>query len=146
MHRYMADRKKALGYDEMHMYDLHIPLVEDAELRLSYEEAFDLVLEGLAPLGKEYGELLKKGRDERWIDVCETEGKRNGAYSIGIYGNHPFVLLNYQKTTHDVFTIAHEMGHAIHSYFSNANQPFAKCDYKIFVAEEIGRASCRERV
>ncbi len=135
MHRYMADRKKALGYDEMHMYDLHIPLVEDAELRLSYEEAFDLVLEGLAPLGKEYGELLKKGRDERWIDVCETEGKRNGAYSIGIYGNHPFVLLNYQKTTHDVFTIAHEMGHAIHSYFSNANQPFAKCDYKIFVAE-----------
>ena len=135
MHRYMHVRKRVLGYDEMHMYDIYPSLVEDAELRLSYEEAFELVLKGLAPLGEEYISLLKKGRDEHWIDVCETEGKRSGAYSIGIYGCHPFVLLNYQPTTHDVFTIAHEMGHALHSYFSNSRQPYAKSDYTLFVAE-----------
>ena len=135
MHRYMQVRKDALGYDEMHMYDIYPSLVEDADLKLSYEDAYELVLKGLAPLGKEYNALLKRGRDERWIDVMETEGKRSGAYSTCVYGTHPFVLLNYQKTTHDVFTIAHEMGHSIHSYFSNANQPFAKADYKIFVAE-----------
>lgn len=135
MHRYMQVRKDALGYDEMHMYDIYPSLVEDADLKLSYEEAYELVLKGLEPLGEEYIGLLKKGRDERWIDVCETEGKRNGAYSIGIYGTHPFVLLNYQKTTHDIFTIAHEMGHSLHSWFSNKNQPYVKSDYKIFVAE-----------
>ncbi len=135
MHRYMQVRKKTLGLDEMHVYDLHVPLVENAELKLSYEEAYETVLKGLAPLGKEYNALLKQGRDERWIDVCETDGKRSGAYSIGIYGNHPFVLLNYQKTTNDVFTIAHEMGHSLHSYFSNKNQPYSKSDYTIFVAE-----------
>ena len=135
MHRYMHVRKRVLGYDEMHMYDIYPSLVEDAELRLSYEEAFELVLKGLAPLGEEYISLLKKGRDEHWIDVCETEGKRSGAYSIGIYGCHPYVLLNYQPTTHDVFTIAHEMGHALHSYFSNSRQPYAKADYTLFVAE-----------
>ena len=135
MHRYMAVRKKTLGYDEMHMYDIYPSLVEDAELRLSYEEAYELVLKGLSPLGVIYAGLLKRGRDERWIDVMETEGKKSGAYSIGIYGNHPFVLLNYQQTTHDVFTIAHEMGHSIHSYFSNEMQPYSKSDYKIFVAE-----------
>ena len=135
MHRYMQVRKETLGYDQMHMYDLYIPLVENAELRLTYEEAYELVLKGLSPLGDEYLTLLRKGRDERWIDVCETDGKTSGAYSIGVYGMHPFVLLNYQQTTHDVFTIAHEMGHSIHSWFSNANQPYAKSDYKIFVAE-----------
>ena len=135
MHRYMAVRKKTLGYDEMHMYDIYPSLVEDAELRLSYEEAYELVLKGLSPLGEIYAGLLKRGRDERWIDVMEPEGKKSGAYSIGIYGNHPFVLLNYQQTTHDVFTIAHEMGHSIHSYFSNEMQPYSKSDYKIFVAE-----------
>ena len=135
MHRYMRVRKKALGFDKMHMYDLYIPLVENAELRLTYEEAYELVLKGLSPLGEEYVALLKKGRDERWIDVCETEGKTSGAYSIGVFGMHPFVLLNYQQTTHDVFTIAHEMGHSIHSWFSNGTQPYAKADYKIFVAE-----------
>ncbi len=135
MHRYMADRKKEMGLDELHPYDLSVPLVENADLKLTYEEAFDLVVEGLAPLGKEYQQLLRRGHDERWIDVEETEGKRSGAYSIGVYGIHPFVLLNYQQTTHDVFTISHEMGHALHTYFSNANQPFAKAEYKIFVAE-----------
>ena len=135
MHRYMHIRKRVLGYEEMHMYDIYPSLVEDAELRLSYEEAFELVLKGLAPLGEEYNALLRKGRDERWIDVCETEGKRSGAYSIGIYGCHPYVLLNYQPTTHNVFTIAHEMGHALHSYFSNSRQPYAKSNYTLFVAE-----------
>ncbi len=135
MHRYIALRKKLMGYDTMYMYDIYPSLVEDAELKLSFEEAYDLVLEGLKPLGKEYLDLLRKGRDEGWIDVMETEGKRNGAYSIGIYGNHPFVLLNYQKTTHDVFTIAHEMGHSLHSHYSNTFQPYPKADYKIFVAE-----------
>ena len=135
MHRYMQVRKQALGLATMHMYDIYIPLVEDAELRLSYEDAYELILKGLAPLGEEYISLLKKGRDERWIDVCETEGKASGAYSIGVYGTHPFVLLNYQQTTHDVFTIAHEMGHSLHSWYSNKTQPYAKSDYKIFVAE-----------
>lgn len=135
MHRYMQVRKKALGYDEMHMYDIYPSLVEGGELELPYEDAYELVLKGLAPLGGEYVSLLKRGRDEGWIDVMETEGKRNGAYSIFVYDTHPFVLLNYQKTTHDVFTIAHEMGHAIHSYFSCAHQPFVKSEYKIFVAE-----------
>ncbi len=135
MHRYMALRKKMMGLDEMHMYDIYPPLVENADMRLTYEEAYETVLKGLAPLGEEYNALLKKGRDERWIDVYETPGKKSGAYSTGVYGVHPFVLLNYQKTTHDVFTIAHEMGHSMHTYFSNRTQPYAKADYKIFVAE-----------
>lgn len=136
MHRYIALRKKIFGYDEMYMYDIHPSMVESADLKLSYEEAYDLILKGLAPLGEEYNALLKRGRDERWIDVCETDGKRSGAYSICVYGApHPYVLLNYQPTAHDVFTVAHEMGHSIHSYFSDAAQPFAKADYKIFVAE-----------
>ncbi len=135
LHRYMAMRKRVLGYEEMHMYDIMPSLVENAELRMSFEDAFELVLKGLAPLGEEYLSVLKRARDERWIDVAETEGKRSGAYSAGVYGVHPYVLLNYQRTTQDVFTIAHELGHAMHSYFSNAAQPFAKSEYKIFVAE-----------
>lgn len=135
MHRYIALRKKLLGLDEQHMYDIYAPLVSDAELRLTYEQACDLVVEGLAPLGAEYTDLLRKGFSEGWVDVCETTGKRSGAYSTGMYGVHPYVLLNYQQTTHDVFTIAHEMGHALHTYYSNANQPYAKADYRIFVAE-----------
>jgi oligoendopeptidase F len=135
LHRYMRLRKKLLGYREMHMYDLHVSLVENAELNLTYDEAFDLVEEGLSPLGEEYHNLLEKGRTEGWIDVYETVGKRSGAYSACAFGIHPYVLLNYQQTTHDVFTIAHEMGHALHSYFSGNSQPYSKSDYKIFVAE-----------
>ncbi len=135
MHRYIALRKRVLGYDEQHMYDIYAPLVEDAELKLSYEDACDLVVEGLAPLGEDYGSLLRRGFAEGWVDVCETPGKRSGAYSTGIFGLHPYVLLNYQQTTSDIFTIAHEMGHALHTYYSNANQPYAKADYRIFVAE-----------
>lgn len=136
LHKYVKDRKETLGYDEMHMYDMYVSLVEDAELKLPYEEAFKLVKKGLAPLGEDYGKLLQKAHDEGWIDVEETEGKRSGAYSVGVYGiEHPYVLLNYQPTTHDVFTIAHELGHSIHSYKSDAAQPKSKADYKIFVAE-----------
>ena len=136
LHKYVKDRKEMLGYDEMHMYDMYVSLVEDAELKLPYEEAFKLVKKGLAPLGEDYGELLQKAHDEGWIDVEETEGKRSGAYSVGVYGiEHPYVLLNYQPTTHDVFTIAHELGHSMHSYKSDAAQPKSKADYKIFVAE-----------
>ena len=135
MHEYIKEKKKALGLDEMHMYDMYVPVVENADISVSYEEACEIVLKGLKPLGEEYRTLLKKAMTEGWIDVCETENKRSGAYSMGVHGVHPFVLLNYQPTTHDVFTIAHELGHSMHSYFSSKNQPYAKADYKIFVAE-----------
>ncbi|MDE6612977.1 MAG: oligoendopeptidase F, partial [Clostridia bacterium] len=135
MHRYIADRKQILGYDKLYFYDVYAPLVNGVEFKLSYEEAYELVIKGLAPLGKEYQDLLKRGYDERWLDVCETEGKRSGAYSIGCPNTHPFVLLNYQPSIHEVFTIAHEMGHSLHTYFSQKNQPYSKSDYKIFVAE-----------
>ncbi len=136
MHRYIADRKKALGLDEMHMYDIYTPIVKNEDLAMSYEEAFKLVKKGLAPLGEDYGKLLQTAHDEGWIDVEETDGKRSGAYSICVYAlPHPFVLLNYQPTIHDIFTIAHELGHSMHSYKSDAKQPKAKADYKIFVAE-----------
>ena len=135
LHRYMQEKKKALGVDEMHMYDIYVPTVANADLKLEYDDAYKLVVEGLAPLGKDYQDLLKKAYEQRWLDVYEKEGKRSGAYSVAVYTTHPYVLLNYQKTTHDVFTIAHEMGHSLHSYFSNKSQPYAKADYTIFVAE-----------
>ena len=136
LHRYFRDRKRVLGMKSQHMYDLYTPLVEGAEMKLGYEDAFKLVKEGLAPLGERYGALLQEAHDSGWIDVEETEGKRSGAYSISVYGlKHPYVLLNYQPTTNDIFTIAHELGHAMHSYFSERNQPQEKADYKIFVAE-----------
>ncbi|MBQ4575113.1 MAG: oligoendopeptidase F [Clostridia bacterium] len=136
LHRYFRDRKKMLGYKQLHMYDIYTSLVEDAEIKVDYEEAFKIVKEGLKPLGDRYQELLQEAHDNGWIDVEETEGKRSGAYSISVFGlKHPYVLLNYQQTTSDVFTIAHELGHAMHSYFSERNQPQEKADYKIFVAE-----------
>ena len=136
MHEYISLRKQVLGVDEQHPYDLFVPLVENAEISLSFDEAYDLVVEGLAPLGKGYQELLKRAKADRWIDVCENEGKRSGAYSSGVYDSpHPYVLLNYQPTTNDVFTIAHEMGHAMHTYKSSAAQPYSKADYTIFLAE-----------
>ena len=135
LHKYIAEKKKALGVETMYMYDMYVPTVEGAELKLEYEDAYNLVVDGLKPLGEEYTNLLLRAKNERWIDVYESDGKRSGAYSVAVYDTHPFVLLNYQKTTHDVFTIAHEMGHSIHSYFSNRTQPYAKADYRIFVAE-----------
>lgn len=136
LHRYFRDRKKVLGMNRMHMYDIYLPLVDNAELKLDYEDAFKLVKEGLAPLGENYQRLLQEAHDNGWIDVEETEGKRSGAYSISVYGlDHPYILLNYQPTTHNVFTLAHELGHAMHSYHSERSQPQEKADYKIFVAE-----------
>ena len=136
LHRYYRDKKKLMGLKSMHMYDVYVSPVEDAELKLDYEDAFKVVKEGLLPLGERYQELLQEAHDNGWIDVEETEGKRSGAYSSSVYGlKHPYVLLNYQKTTGDVFTIAHELGHAMHSYFSERNQPQEKADYTLFVAE-----------
>ena len=135
MHDYIRLRKEAAGLEEQHMYDIYVPLAQNAEIKMPFDKAYDLVVEGLAPLGKDYQALLKKAREERWIDVCENEGKRSGAYSAGVYDAHPYVLLNYQETTNDIFTIAHEMGHALHSYKSNGNQPYAKAQYTIFLAE-----------
>ncbi|MBO5714442.1 MAG: oligoendopeptidase F, partial [Clostridia bacterium] len=135
LHDYMATKKKQLGYKQMHMYDVYASTVKDADYKLNYDDAYSLVVEGLSVLGEEYKELLLKAYNERWIDVDEKPNKRSGAYSISAYDTHPYVLLNYQPTTHDVFTIAHEMGHSIHSYYSNKTQPYAKADYKIFVAE-----------
>ncbi len=133
--QYLEIRKKKLGVEKLTMYDLHVPITPNADLRLSYEDAYELVIKALSCLGDDYVSLLKKARDENWIDVYETENKRSGAYSWGTYTSHPYVLLNYKETTHDVFTIAHELGHAMHSYKSNAAEPYAKAGYEIFVAE-----------
>ncbi len=135
MHRYVSLRKEILGFEEQHMYDMYVPLVENADIRLPYDEAYALVVEGLSALGEDYQKLLKRAHDERWIDVYENTGKTSGAYSTGSYSAHPYVLLNYQETTNDIFTIAHEMGHSIHTYKSNEAQPFAKSNYTLFVAE-----------
>ena len=135
LHDYISYKKGQLGLDEMHVYDIYASTVPNAELELEYDKAYELVVEGLKPLGEEYTKLLLKGKNERWIDVYERPGKRSGAYSVAVYDTHPYVLLNHQKTTHSVFTIAHEMGHSIHSYFSNKTQCYNKADYKIFVAE-----------
>ena len=136
LHRYYLVRKKLLGLTKQHMYDIYTPVVDDAEIKVDYEEAFRIVKDGLAPLGERYSKLLDEAHDNGWIDVEETDGKRSGAYSISVYGlKHPYVLLNYQQCTSDVFTIAHELGHAMHSYHSERSQPQEKADYKIFVAE-----------
>jgi len=135
MHEYISLRKEVLGLQEQHMYDIYVPLVDNADIKLPFAEAYDLVIEGLAPLGEDYQNLLRKGRNEGWIDICENEGKRSGAYSTGVYDTHPYVLLNYQETTNDIFTVAHEMGHALHTYKSNETQVYAKADYTIFLAE-----------
>lgn len=135
MHKYMAFRKKALGVEKLNMWDLHTSIVKDVDIAVPYEKAYKMVKEALKPLGEEYQGLLTEAYENGWIDVCETKGKRSGAYSTSTYGCHPFVLLNYQQTSHDIFTIAHELGHAMHSHYSQKNQPFSKSDYVIFVAE-----------
>lgn len=135
LHGYIALRKKVLGLDTLNMYDLYTSIVNEQELALEYEDAVKLVKEALKVTGKEYSDILASAFESGWVDVYENKGKRSGAYSWGVYGVHPFVLLNYQKTIHDVFTIAHEMGHAMHSYFSNSSLPEQKADYVIFVAE-----------
>ena len=142
MHRYVKLRKKLLGVDELHMYDLYVPMVADAGSRISFEQAKEIVLEGLKPMGDEYVSLLKEGFEHGWIDVYENQGKRSGAYSWGAYGTHPYVLLNYQENLNNVFTLAHEMGHALHSWYSDEYQPYIYAGYKIFVAEVA--STCNE--
>lgn len=142
MYRYVRLRKKCLGLDELHMYDVHVPMISDVDKKIPFEEAKNTVLESLAPLGSRYVELVRQGFDSRWIDIYENEGKRSGAYSAGAYGVHPYVLLNYDGILNDMFTLAHEMGHAMHSYFSNETQPFQDSNYRIFVAEVA--STCNE--
>ena len=135
LHKYVKYRKKALGLKELHMYDMYVSIVKDVDREYEYEDAYAMVLEALKPLGEDYRKIMERAYNERWIDVEETKNKRSGAYSWGIYDAPPYVLLNHQKTLHDVFVIAHEMGHAMHTYYSNANQCYEKADYRIFVAE-----------
>lgn len=142
LHKYVSVRKEKLGVDELHMYDVYVPLLAEADKKIPYEQAKEIVLEGLQPLGEDYLALLKEGFDNRWIDVYENEGKRSGAYSWGAYGCHPCVLLNYHDTLDNVFTLAHEMGHALHSYHSDKAQDFIYAGYKIFVAEVA--STCNE--
>ena len=142
LHHYIALRKKLMGVETLNMYDLYVAIFEDADISCEYEEACELVKKGLAPLGEDYLKVVQQAFDNRWIDVYETPTKRSGAYSMGVAGVHPYMLLNYQKTTHDIFTIAHEMGHSMHTYYSEKAQPAAKADYKIFVAEVA--STCNE--
>ena len=142
MFRYVALRKRMLGVQELHMYDLYTPIVPDVSFHIPYEEAKELILKALKPMGEEYLAAFRKGLSGRWIDFMENEGKRSGAYCSGPYGVHPYVLMSWQDTLDNVFTLAHEMGHAMHSWFSNENQTFSNAQYKIFVAEVA--STCNE--
>ena len=142
MHRYVRLRKKLLGVDKLHYYDLYTPIVADEDASIPFEKAKDMAREALKPLGEDYLKILNEGFDNRWIDVYENQGKRSGAYSAGVYGVHPYVLLNYTDTLDDVFTLVHEMGHALHSYLSNHTQSVTYAGYKIFVAEVA--STCNE--
>jgi len=135
LRRYLELRKKLLKVDELHMYDLFTPLVEEVDMEISYEESKQMVKESLKPLGEDYLNVLQAGYDEGWIDVYENEGKRSGAYSWGAYGTHPYVLLNHKDNLNSMFTLAHEMGHALHSYYSDNAQSYRDAQYTIFLAE-----------
>ena len=135
MHRYVTLRKKLLGVDELHMYDVYVDMIPEFEMKVSYEEAKEISLKALAPLGEDYLAVVKEAYENRWIDVVENEGKRGGAYSGGVYDVHPYMLLNYNDTLNDVFTLVHEMGHSMHTWYTNRAQTIVDSDYKIFVAE-----------
>lgn len=142
MYRYVALRKKALKVDELHMYDLYAPLIQNAKIEVTYDEAKELVLKGLAPLGEDYLDVIRDGFGKRWIDVRETQNKRSGGYSGGAFGTMPYILLNWQDNINSVFTLAHELGHSMHSYYSRTCQPYPYSDYSIFVAEVA--STCNE--
>lgn len=135
MYRYMKIRKKLLQVDPLYMYDIYVPLIADFDMKVTYEEAREMTLQGLKPLGEEYLSILQQGYQGRWIDVYENRGKTSGAYSWGTYDTHPYVLMNYDDKLDDLFTLAHEMGHSLHSYYSNKTQPYVYSQYSIFVAE-----------
>lgn len=135
LQKYLELRKRMLGLDQLEMYDLYTPIVPDCAMPMDYEEAKTLVKTALKPLGERYGELLDEAYNNHWIDVYENAGKTSGAFSWGVYGVHPFVLLNHQDNVDHAFTLAHELGHAMHSYHSNEKQPYETSDYKIMVAE-----------
>lgn len=135
LQKYLALRKRQLKLDQLEMYDLYTPIVPDCSMPMSYEEAKALVKEALKPLGERYGRLLDEAYENHWIDVYESAGKTSGAFSWGVYGVHPFVLLNHQDNVDHAFTLAHELGHAMHSYHSNEKQPYETADYRIMVAE-----------
>lgn len=135
MERYLKLRKKVLGLNELHMYDLYCPIVEDVTYQIPFEEGKALVKQALKPLGEDYAALLDKAYEEQWMDVYENRGKTTGAFSCGVYGVHPYVLLNYTDALNDAYTMAHELGHAMHSYLSSEKNSFANHDYKLLVAE-----------
>lgn len=135
MHKYVKLRKKALGLDELHMYDLYTPIVKNVDMKVNYEDGKELVLKGLSPLGQDYVNTVETGFNSRWIDVYENRGKRSGAYSWGTYDSNPYILLNYEDTLDNVFTLAHEVGHSLHSYYTRESQPYTYGGYSIFVAE-----------
>ena len=142
LHAYVSLRKKCLGVDELHMYDIYTPMISDVAKKVTYKEAQETICKALAVLGDDYVELLKEGFANRWIDVYENKGKQGGAYSATAYGCHPYMLLNYNDTFDDMFTTAHEMGHSMHSHYSNSAQPYIYSNYKIFVAEVA--STCNE--
>ena len=135
MHDYVDLRKEALGLDRIEMYDIYVPMVKEVDLKFTYEEAQAVILEALSVLGDEYHAVLKRAFNERWVDVYENKGKRSGAYSSGVYGTHPYILMNWQDNIDNLFTLAHELGHSVHSYFTRKYQPFIYGDYSIFLAE-----------
>ncbi|MGK0465869.1 oligoendopeptidase F [Clostridium sp.] len=135
LHKYVSLKKKLLGLDEIHMYDLYVPMVDAGEDHIEYADGVKIVLDGIKPLGKEYLDIFKEGISEGWVDVFENRGKRTGAYSWGCYDSMPYVLLNYNYKLNDVSTLAHEMGHSIHSYYSKKNQPYIYSHYELFCAE-----------
>jgi oligoendopeptidase F len=142
LHRYIKLRKKVLGLNELHMYDLYTPLVKDVKMEIGYEKAKEIILNGLAPLGEEYIGVLKEGFENRWVDVHENKGKRSGAYSSGSYGTNPYVLMNWQNNVNNLFTLAHEFGHSVHSYYTRKTQAYPYGNYSIFVAEVA--STCNE--
>jgi oligoendopeptidase F len=144
LHRYIKLRKKAMGVQNLHMYDLYTPFIQHTPKKITYEEAKEIVITGLSPLGKEYGDTLRKAFQNGWIDVYENQGKRSGAYSFGTYGTNPFVLLNWQDSMDNMFTLAHELGHSMHSYYTRKTQPYVYGDYSIFVAEVA--STCNEAI
>src|SRR5699024_1552251 len=127
--------KKFLELDELHMYDLYTPLVQDVDMKVTYEEAQEQVLESLKPLGTDYTEIIKEAFNNRWIDVLENVGKRSGAYSSGTYATNPYILMIWQDNVNNMFTLTHELGHSVHSYYTKNNQPNRYGNYSIFVAE-----------